>query len=79
MEENITHQVYRIAAAILGVPVSDLSGDASPETVASWDSFQQIQLVLAIEEAFGILFPEEDILSMDSLDSILQLVLKRHG
>lgn len=79
MELDISHQVFGIATAILGVPASELTVDASPATVSSWDSFQQILLILAIEEAFGISFPEEDILSMDSLGSILHLVLKRLG
>lgn len=78
MKKNITDQGHGISPSILGVPVSDLSGDASPATVPSWESFQHTRLIFGIEEAFGISFPEEGRLK-DSLESISQLVVKGHG
>jgi acyl carrier protein len=79
MNKEATERVFQISAAILGVSVSDISSDSSPANLSTWDSFQQIQIILAIEEDFNISFSEEDILCMNDMGAIADQVLKRLG
>jgi acyl carrier protein len=48
--------------------------DASPDTVEQWDSLSHMNLVLALEEEFGVQFPDEQIVEMLSIDRIVAAV-----
>jgi acyl carrier protein len=51
--------------------------EASPQTIEAWDSLQHLNLILALEERFGIQFAVDEITSVDSYASIVALV-SRH-
>jgi acyl carrier protein len=54
------------------------SASSTPETVAGWDSFGHIELIEALERAFGLHFPIEEISEMQSVADI-ERVLRRLG
>jgi len=70
-------QVQAIASDIFGVPAGKISADSSPETVENWDSMQHLNLVLAIEEKFGVQLAPEDIEQMKTIGAAATLVEKR--
>ena len=47
------------------------------DNLKNWDSVTHLELVLALEEAFGINLNPEEILSLNSFESGLE-VLKKH-
>jgi acyl carrier protein len=57
-------KVTQIISQTMGVPVNRLDGDSSPETVDVWDSLMHMNLVLALEEEFGVQFSDEQIMQM---------------
>ena len=59
--------VRSMASDIFGVPAAKLTADSSPETVENWDSVQHLNLVLAIEEKFGVQLSPEEIEQMKNL------------
>lgn len=65
-------QVRAVMAAVFSVPVDAIAEDASPETIASWESVTHMNLVLALEEEFGVQFTDEQLVQMQSLPAILQ-------
>ena len=67
-------EVRAIASDILGVPATRLSGSSSPDTVENWDSVQHLNLVLALEEKFGLQLSPEEIDQMKTLGSTAQLI-----
>lgn len=58
--------------------MSDISDDTSPENTPRWDSLQSINLVLTLEEEFGISFGTREIAEMKTVGSI-KGVLRRKG
>ena len=64
-----------ILANVLSVPAQEITDEASPDTVESWDSVAHMNLVMALEEEFGVQFTDVQILEMMSFELIL-LVLK---
>lgn len=52
--------VKKVMASVLEVDVSQITDDASMDTIPKWDSLRQMNLVLAMEECFGVSFPDED-------------------
>jgi len=66
--------IQSLAADILTVPRDQITLDASPETVATWDSLQHLNLVLALEQAFAVSFEPEEIDQMKTMRQIVTLV-----
>lgn len=71
-------QVKKIMAQVFNVPEQDITDDASLDTIESWDSLRHVNMVLALEQAFGISFMADEIVNMLNYKLIL-LVLKEKG
>ena len=64
----------QVMATVLGVPVAAISESSSMDTIESWDSIKHMNLVLALEEEFGLSIPDEDAANITSY-SLIKLVL----
>lgn len=47
-------RVRAVIASVFGVAPDDLPEQLEPDTVPGWTSLRQIQLMMALEETFGI-------------------------
>ncbi len=63
-------KIKSVMAAILGVNQDIIVGASSMENIDGWDSLMNIKLVIALEEAFGVEFDEDDIVTMTSYQRI---------
>ena len=70
--ELLETRVYRIVSDLFNVPAESLTPASSAETIELWDSIGHLNLVLALEEEFGIRLSPEQVDSMLNVDSILQ-------
>ncbi len=52
--------VKKVLASVLEVDVGTIVEESSMDTVPGWDSLRQMNLVLALEECFGVTIPDED-------------------
>ncbi len=76
MTASTFEQVRSIASDIFDVPADKITANSSPETIENWDSMQHLNLVLAIEERFGVQLAPEDIEQMKNLGAVAALVEK---
>ncbi len=74
MTASTLQQVRSIASDIFGVPTDKIIPESSPETIENWDSMQHLNLVLAIEEKFGVQLEPEDIEGMKNIGAVAALV-----
>lgn len=70
MEERI----YSIVSRVLKVPVKSINDSSSPDTIETWDSLQHLNLILALEEEYGLQFSVDQISAMQSAGSIVAIV-----
>lgn len=63
-----------VMAAVMGIAADSINDDTSMDTVEAWDSIKHMNLVLAIEEEFGISIPDEDAANITSYP-LIRLVL----
>ena len=63
-----------VMAAILEVEESTIDQDASMDNVESWDSIKHMDLILAIEEEFGVSVPDEEAADLTSY-ALIKLVI----
>ena len=54
-----------------------LTDETTAEDVEGWDSLSHIQLVAAMEEAFGIEFSSREILSWDNVGDLIDSIQKK--
>ena len=76
MTTRTLQHVREIASDVFGVPVDRVTAESSPETIENWDSMQHLNLVLAVEEKFGMRFEPEDIEAMKNVGAVAALVEK---
>ena len=76
---EINAKLKSVMSAVLKVPVEEIGEESSMDTIAAWDSLQHMNLVLALEEEFGVSVPDEDaanITSFKLIRTVLQECLK---
>ena len=66
-----------ITADIFGVPVDQVTPQSSPDTIENWDSINHLNLVLALEQEFGIQFTPEEIEQLLSVELIVALLAEK--
>ena len=71
-------KLKEVLARVLNVEISAITDDASPDTIESWDSLRHMNLVLAIEEEFGVELTDEQVVDILSYQ-LIKIVLKEHG
>ncbi len=76
MTASTFERVRNVASDIFGISANKITAESSPETIENWDSMQHLNLVLAIEEKFGVQLEPEDIEQMKSIGAVVALVEK---
>ncbi len=67
-------KLREVVAAMLELDPADVGPDTSTDTVDTWDSVRHMNLVIALEQAFGITVPDDDVAVMTSYPIILAVV-----
>ena len=70
MEEK----VFKIVSQIMQVPEAEVSLDSSPDSIESWDSLKQMNLVMALEEEFKVSFSDEQIMELLNVGLIVMAI-----
>jgi acyl carrier protein len=70
-------RIRNVMAITLGVPPSAIGDDASPDTLAAWDSLRHMNLILAIERMFGIEFSDAELGDLTTFTAIKRAVTRR--
>ena len=73
---NLRDEVREIIAGIIELPVEQLDDNAEMEFVKGWDSIHHVMILAALEEHFDILFPDDDILDLISVDAFVDEIAK---
>jgi acyl carrier protein len=67
-----------IVADVLEVDAAMVTDTAGPDTLASWTSLRHLQLVVTLEEAYGLSFSYHEIRNLKSIGSVRD-VLRAKG
>lgn len=58
MENN---KIKQVMSAVFEMPVESITDEASIDNIETWDSLRHLNLILALEEEFGISIPDEEV------------------
>lgn len=67
-------QIKQIMSDVLDVESTRVDASTNQENTPNWDSMSQINLVIALEQEFGVSFTPSEIGSLVSFPEILRLV-----
>jgi acyl carrier protein len=67
---SVEERLFRVLEAILGPAARSLSDADGPGTIATWDSVNHLNLILAVEAEFGVTFSTSEIPEMVSVERI---------
>jgi acyl carrier protein len=74
MNPAIFNRVQGVVADLFSIPIAQVALETSSDTIKSWDSLQHLNLMLALEQEFGVQFSPEEIETLTSVQSIIQLL-----
>ena len=63
-------RIKSVMAQIFNVDIGAITEESSPENIERWDSLRHMQVILALEDEFGVTFSDEDIPNLLSLRAL---------
>ncbi|MEI6351654.1 MAG: acyl carrier protein [Verrucomicrobiota bacterium] len=70
-------KLIQILADTLGLAPAEIPADASMEQLSAWDSIAHLNVVMTVEQEFGVQFQAEEFMSLNSLPAIEQALASR--
>ncbi|GCE07674.1 acyl carrier protein [Dictyobacter aurantiacus] len=70
-------KVEELVAKIMQVPLSTLQDSSGPATLKAWSSLKHIQLVAALEEAYGVKLNAYEMQRLTSLAKVRRILQER--
>jgi len=54
-------KIKYVMSSVFEIPVESITDDASSDNIENWDSLRHLNLILALEEEFGVSIPDEEV------------------
>jgi acyl carrier protein len=75
--EQIYLEIREIIADVLDQPDIQITADTAADDVEGWDSFNHINIVVAVEAHFGIKFHTAEIEEVRNVGELVELIDKK--
>ena len=59
-------QLKGVVGAMLDIDPATIDEQTSTDTVSKWDSVRHMNLIIALEESFGITIPDDEVANLTS-------------
>ncbi len=54
-------RIKQVMSAVFEIPADRINEDSSTDTIETWDSLHHLNLILALEEEFDVIIPDEEV------------------
>ena len=54
-------KIKQVMSAVFEIPLESIAEDASSDNIENWDSLRHLNLILALEEEFGVSIQDEEV------------------
>ena len=71
-------KLKELLAKIFSVDASAITDNTTPDTLENWDSLRHMNLVVSIEEEFGVELSDDQVVEILSYQ-LIKIVLQEHG
>ncbi len=62
--ENIDERIKEVMSAVFGVDADTINEESSQDNIEAWDSIKTLDLIVSLEEEFGMTIPLEEVGNM---------------
>ena len=69
--------LQNLFARILREPLSKITDTISPKTLLSWNSLRHVELVMAIEQSYNVMFSTPEIISLTSFAGVRDMLVRK--
>ena len=76
--ENIDERIKDVMAGVFGIDAASINEDSSQDNIEQWDSIKTLDLIVSLEEEFGVSIPLEEVCNMTNYKYI-KLTLEELG
>lgn len=76
---DIQEKVIQVLVNILQVSPDNISTETTSDDVAKWDSLNHMNMILALEQEFGIRYDQEQMVNMLSVKEIIEVTKEMLG
>jgi acyl carrier protein len=66
--------LHEVVARALRVPAASVNDESSPETLRRWDSLHHLELMTAVEDAYGVRFSTGEMVRAQSVGALRRLL-----
>jgi acyl carrier protein len=70
-------KVKELLAEVLQMPAAAITDELAMKNVEAWDSLKHIELIVSLEQYFGLQFTFDDIVAMQSVRDIRRVLKER--
>lgn len=63
-------KIKSVLSQVFGLPIDAIADDASQATLEPWTSMGHLNLIMSLEESFGVRFSEDQIPQLTSVAAI---------
>ncbi len=75
---DIENRTRTVMTKVLQTPAQEIAAEASRKNLAAWDSLAHMNLMLALEEEFGVEFSDQEIADCDNLPLLLDTLRSKY-
>ena len=72
--ENIDERIKDVMSAVFGVEADSISEESSQDNIEGWESIKTLDLIVALEEEFGVTIPLEEVGNMTNFKYIKLMI-----
>lgn len=77
-QRNLECRVIEVAADVFSMESDAIDATSTPDSLANWDSFAHLQLVLSLEKKFGIRMTPKDVMQLRSIGHAVDIVARHN-
>ncbi|HWV18537.1 MAG TPA: acyl carrier protein [Rhodocyclaceae bacterium] len=74
--DQVQSEILAILNAVLK---REATPDSSRKNLPQWDSLKHVEIIFAVEDAFGVQFSEEELFELDSVENIAASIIAKHA
>lgn len=77
-QNHLRERIVEVVSTVFRLPAAAVASGISPEQIEGWDSEKHVELVVALEERFGMMFEAEEVPELTSLEQ-MEAIITRHA
>ncbi len=74
---QVNDKIRNVMAVVFEIETDQISEDAEPGVVTNWDSLRHMNLIVALEEEFGIQFTDDEMTDLLNFKLISAIITEK--